>query len=141
MTDTADRLRRLEVKLGFRDAEPPPPEGGTDQFIASYALGLEAELAEAKGRKDRVQVDATTAAMTELLDRLGPQRRKAVQRIMAADRETRGQPMPQMVWVWGPYGMNSGSTETRHYADGRVETIDAATGEAASPPATFGPRS
>ena len=138
--DAASRLERLEVKLGFRDPEPPAPEGGTDQFIASYLLGCEAELKQARGDKNKTQADLITAEMTARLDSLSPQRRKAVQKIMDADRPLRGQPMPQMVSVWGPYGMSSGSTETRHYRDGRSETISA-TGEPALPPPTLGPRS
>ena len=109
MTDTADdRLHRLEVKLGFRDAEPPPPEGGTDQLIASYALGLEAGLAEARGDKDKTQADLITAEMTAVLDRLSPDRRKTVKKIMAHDRPLRAQPGPKLVDVVPPYGSGTG---------------------------------
>ncbi len=137
--DAAGRLEALEVKLGLKDS--PPPEDQWDQQHASYLLGCEAELTEAKSRKDKSQIDAVTAAMTEFLDSLGPQRRKAVQAIMATDRPLRGQAMPRTVFHQGAFGMDHGSTETRHYADGRTETISAATNEPASPPATFGRRS
>ena len=85
--DAASRLDDLEIRLGFK-AEPPPPDQW-DQQHSNYLLGLEEELKQARADKNKVQVDATTAAMTEFLDTLSPERRKAVQKIMARDRLTR----------------------------------------------------
>ena len=95
--DAASRLDQLEVRLGLKDS--PPPEDEWDQQNASYLLGCEAELVEAKARKDKAQADAVAAAMTALLDTLSTPRRKAVQKLMEHDRPLRGQPMPKLVDV------------------------------------------
>ena len=89
--DTGSRLSALEVKLGLRDVEPPP-EDEHDQQHSNYLLGLEAELAEAKRQKNRTQIDAVTAEMTAVLDKLSSERRRAVLKIMEHDRPLRGQP-------------------------------------------------
>ena len=109
MTDNmASRLERLETKLGFKDSRPPLPEGGTDQLIASYLLGCEAELKEARGTKNKALADEVTVAMTERLDALGPERRRSVKKLMDRDRPLRGQPMPKMVDVVPPWGSGTG---------------------------------
>ncbi len=129
MTDTTARLDALEVRLGIRDSRPPEDEW--DQQHASYLLGCEAELTEARSRKDRPQIDAITVEMKALLDGFTPERRKAVRKLMEHDRPLRGQPMPKMcdvLYVDDRY-QKSGSTETRHFRNGSTETVDSATGE------------
>ena len=111
--DMASRLERLETKLGFKDSREPLPPGGSDQLIASYLLGLEAGLKEARGTKDKAQADLITVEMTARLGALSPERRKVVQAIMAHDRPLRGQPGPKLVDVVPPYGSVSTAPRRR----------------------------